>query len=133
ERYRREWLSALAAAGYVAYDAQDETFSLTPEQAIVLAQERHPASMQGLFQLIVSQFTTQDKAIDIFRSGKGRPWGEHHGCCFCGTDRFFRPGYAANLVEAWLPALEGVTDKLPAGAKVADVGCGHGSSTVLMA
>lgn len=133
ERYLREWLSALAAAGYVGYDAQDETFSLTPEQAIVLAQEGHPACMQGFFQLIVSQFTTQDKAIDIFRSGRGRPWGEHHGCCFCGTDRFFRPGYAANLVEAWLPALDGVTDKLAAGAKVADVGCGHGSSTVLMA
>jgi ubiquinone/menaquinone biosynthesis C-methylase UbiE len=133
ERYLREWLSALAAAGYVDYDPQEETFSLTPEQGIVLAQEGHPACMQGLFQLIVSQFTTHDKAIDVFRSGRGRPWGEHHGCCFCGTDRFFRPGYAANLVEAWLPALEGVTDKLNEGAHVADIGCGHGASTVLMA
>lgn len=133
ERYLREWLSAQAAAGYVVYHEKDDTFSLTPEQATVLAHEGHPACMQGFFQLLVSQFTTHDKAIDTFRSGAGRPWGEHHGCCFCGTDRFFRPGYAANLVNAWLPALEGITDKLTEGGKVADVGCGHGSSTVLMA
>jgi 2-polyprenyl-3-methyl-5-hydroxy-6-metoxy-1,4-benzoquinol methylase len=133
ERYLREWLSAQAAAGYVVYHEVDETFSLTPEQATVLAHEGHPACMQGFFQLLVSQFTTNDKAIDTFRSGAGRPWGEHHGGCFCGTDRFFRPGYAANLVNAWLPALEGITDKLTEGGKVADVGCGHGSSTVLMA
>jgi len=133
ERYLREWLSAQAAAGYVVYDEQDDTFSISPEQAIVLAQEGHPACMQGLFQLLVSQYTTHDKAIDVFRSGDGRPWNEHHGCCFCGTDRFFRPGYAANLVESWLPALDGVTAKLEQGVRVADVGCGHGSSTVLMA
>lgn len=133
ERYLREWLSAQAAAGYVVYDADDDTFSLTPEQVIVLAQEGHPACMQGFFQLLVSQFTTHDKAVDTLRSGAGRAWGEHHGCCFCGTDRFFRPGYATNLVNAWLPALEGVVEKLYAGGKVADVGCGHGSSTVLMA
>lgn len=133
ERYLREWLSAQAAAGYVIYHPEDDTFSLTPEQAIVLAQEGHPACMQGFFQLLASQFTTHDKAVATLRSGAGRAWGEHHGCCFCGTDRFFRPGYAANLVDAWLPALEGVTAKLAAGGKVADVGCGHGSSTVLMA
>jgi len=133
ERYLREWLSAQAAAGYVLYHDQDDTFSLTPEQAIVLAQEGHPACMQGLFQQLVSQFTTHDQAINTFRSGAGRDWGEHHACCFCGTDRFFRPGYVANLVNAWLPALDGITDKLSKGAKVADVGCGHGSSTVLMA
>jgi 2-polyprenyl-3-methyl-5-hydroxy-6-metoxy-1,4-benzoquinol methylase len=132
-RYLREWLSAQAAAGYVVYHQEDETFSLTPAQATVLAQEGHPACMQGFFQLLVSQFTAHDKAVDTFRSGAGRPWGEHHGCCFCGTDRFFRPGYAANLVSAWLPALDGIGDKLAAGGKVADVGCGHGSSTVLMA
>jgi 2-polyprenyl-3-methyl-5-hydroxy-6-metoxy-1,4-benzoquinol methylase len=133
ERYLREWLSAQAAAGYVVYHDQDDTFSLTPEQAIVLAQEGHPACMQGLFQQLVSQLTTHDQAINTFRSGAGRDWGEHHACCFCGTDRFFRPGYAANLVDSWLPALEGITAKLRQGAKVADVGCGHGSSTVLMA
>jgi ubiquinone/menaquinone biosynthesis C-methylase UbiE len=133
ERYLREWLSAQAAAGYVVYHQDTGYFSMTPEQAIVLAQEGHPAYMQGLFQLLVSQFATHDKAIEVFRSGAGRPWGEHLGCCFCGTDRFFHPGYSANLVNAWLPALEGVVQKLTEGGKVADVGCGHGSSTVLMA
>ncbi|MGD2054721.1 MAG: class I SAM-dependent methyltransferase [Gammaproteobacteria bacterium] len=133
ERYLREWLSAQAAADYVVYDAENDTFSVTPEQAVVLAQEGHPACMQGLFQQLVSQFTTHEKAVDTFRSGAGRPWSDHHGCCFCGTDRFFRPGYAANLINAWLPALDGITKKLTSGAKVADVGCGHGSSTVLMA
>jgi ubiquinone/menaquinone biosynthesis C-methylase UbiE len=115
------------------YHEQDDTFSMTPEQTTVLAQEGHPACMQGFIQLLVSQYTTHDKALEVFRSGLGRPWGEHHGCCFCGTDRFFRPGYAANLVEAWLPALEGMTEKLGRGARVADVGCGHGASTVLLA
>lgn len=133
ERYLREWLSAQASAGYLTYDEKTDYFSLTPAQAVVLAQEGHPACLQGLFQQLVSQFTTHEKAIEVFRTGAGRPWGEHHGCCFCGTDRFFRPGYAANLVNAWLPALDGVVQKLSNGGKVADVGCGHGSSTVLMA
>jgi 2-polyprenyl-3-methyl-5-hydroxy-6-metoxy-1,4-benzoquinol methylase len=133
ERYLQEWLSAQAAADYVVYHEEDGTFSLTPEQAVVLAQEGHPACMQGVFQQLVSQFTTHDQAVDIFRSGDGRDWSDHHRCCFCGTDRFFRPGYAANLVNAWLPELEGVTQMLQEGARVADVGCGHGSSTVLMA
>lgn len=133
ERYLLEWLSAQAAAGYVVYHETDETFSLTPEQATVLAHEGHPAFIQGAFQQIVAQFTTHEHAIDVFRSGAGRSWGEHHECCFCGTDRFFRPGYVANLVESWLPALDGVMAKLTAGAKVADVGCGHGSSTALLA
>lgn len=133
ERYLREWLSAQAAAGYVTYQAADDRFSLAPEQATVLAQEGHPACMQGLFQQLVAQFMTQEDAIKVFRSGVGRPWSQHHGCCFCGTDRFFRPGYTANLVHAWLPALDGVIRKLERGARVADIGCGHGSSTVLMA
>lgn len=132
-RYLREWLSAQAAAGYVTYHAEDDTFSLTPEQGVVLAQEGHPACMQGFMQMVVAQYATHEEAVEVFRSGAGRSWGEHHDCCFCGTDRFFRPGYAAHLVDAWLPALDGVTDKLARGAKVADVGCGHGSSTVLMA
>lgn len=133
ERYLLEWLSAQAAAGYVQYDAAAERFSLSPEQALVLAQEGHPAFLQGFFQLLVAQFSTHEKAIEVFRTGAGRPWGEHHSCCFCGTDRFFRPGYAANLTSSWLPALDGVVEKLNRGAKVADIGCGHGSSTVLMA
>ncbi len=89
--------------------------------------------MQGFFQVVVGQYATHDKAVDIFRSGSGRAWGEHHSCCFCGTDRFFRPGYMANLVNNWLPSLEGVVPKLQQGAKIADIGCGRGSSTLMMA
>lgn len=133
ERYLREWLSAMAASSYVTYHADDETFSLTDEQATVFAQEGHPACMQGLIQLVVAQMTTHDAAIEVFASGRGRPWGEHHGCCFCSTDRFFRPGYAVNLVDTWLPALDGVVAKLQKGGRVADIGCGYGSSTALMA
>jgi ubiquinone/menaquinone biosynthesis C-methylase UbiE len=133
ERYLREWLSAQAAAGYVIYHETNDSFSLSAEQATVLAHEGHPACMQGFFQLLVSQYMTQEAAVETFRTGAGRPWGAHNGSCFCGTDRFFRPGYAANLVESWLPALDSVVDKLTRGARVADIGCGHGSSTVLMA
>lgn len=133
ERYLLEWLSAQAAAGYVTYHGEDETFSLTPEQALVLSAEGHPACMQGFIQQLVAQHTTHDKAVDTFASGKGRGWEDHHACCFCGTDRFFRPGYDANLVSSWIPALDGVEEKLKAGAKIADLGCGLGSSTVLMA
>lgn len=132
-RYLLEWLSANAAAGYVDYNPEAGTFSLSPEQAIVLAQEGHPACFQGFMQQVTAQYTTHEKAIDTFRSGKGRGWDDHHACCFCGTDRFFRPGYAANLTSAWLPALDGMVERLEAGASVADVGCGHGSSTLLMA
>jgi len=131
-KYLHEWLGSVAAAGYVTLHA-DETFSLTPEQALVFTREGQPACMQGFFEVVISQFAAQDVAVETFRSGKGRPWSDHLPCCFCGTDRFFRPGYAANLVASWIPALEGVDAKLTAGAKVADIGCGHGSSTVLMA
>ncbi|MFW6027610.1 MAG: class I SAM-dependent methyltransferase [bacterium] len=133
ERYLREWLSANAAAGYVTYDSDTDQFSLTPEQAALFAHEGEPTCMQGFFQAVVGQFATHDTAVDVFRSGRGRPWGEHHVCCFCGTDRFFRVGYMANLVDSWIPALNGVEGKLKSGAKVADIGCGHGSSTVLLA
>ncbi len=132
-RYLREWLSANAAAGYVAYDPEKDTFNLTPEQAALFTHEGETTCMQGFFQSVIGQFATHDTAVEVFRTGRGRPWGEHHTCCFCGTDRFFRPGYAANLVDNWIPALEGVEAKLQAGAKVADIGCGLGSSTVLMA
>lgn len=132
-RYLREWLSAMAAGGYVCYHAADDAFSMTPEQAIVLAAEGHPACMQGFFQMVVAQFATHQQALDVFRSGAGRPWSSHHSCCFCGTDRFFRAGYAAHLIDSWLPSLDGMVDRLHRGARVADVGCGHGSSTVLMA
>ena len=131
-KYLREWLGANAAAGYVTYDPATETYSLTEEQATVFTREGQPACLQGFFQAIVSQYEAHEKAVDTFKSGKGRPWSEQSSCCFCATDRFFRPGYAANLIETWLPSLEGVVEKLRAGAKVADIGCGHGSSTVLL-
>jgi 2-polyprenyl-3-methyl-5-hydroxy-6-metoxy-1,4-benzoquinol methylase len=133
EKYLHEWLGSMCAAGYLNHHPEDETFSITPEQALVFTREGQPACMQGFFQLIVSQFAGHEKATETFRTGAGRPWGDHPGCLFCGTDRFFRPGYQANLVDTWIPALDGVEDKLKAGAKVADIGCGHGSSTVLMA
>ena len=133
EKYLREWLGSVCAAGYVNHHAEDETFSLDPEQALVFTREGQPACMQGFFQLIVSQFAGHEKATETFRTGQGRPWGDHPACLFCGTDRFFRPGYQANLIDNWIPSLDGVEAKLKAGARVADIGCGHGSSTVLMA
>ncbi|MDP3878403.1 MAG: class I SAM-dependent methyltransferase [Methylobacter sp.] len=133
ERYLREWLSANAAAGYVNYDAASEKFSLTPEQAVIFAAEGHPACMQGFFQAVMSVYIDEPKLTQVFRSGQGLPWRDHSPCLFCGTERFFRPMYAMNLIDIWLPALDGVREKLEAGAKVADVGCGHGSSTILMA
>ena len=99
----------------------------------MFTREGQPACMQGFFQLIVSQFAGHEKATETFRTGQGRPWGDHPACLFCGTDRFFRPGYQANLIDNWIPSLDGVEAKLKAGARVADIGCGHGSSTVLMA
>jgi 2-polyprenyl-3-methyl-5-hydroxy-6-metoxy-1,4-benzoquinol methylase len=133
EKYLHEWLGSVCAAGYVNHHPEDETFSITPEQALVFTREGQPACMQGFFQLIVSQFAGHEKGTETFISGRGRPWGDHPACLFCGTDRFFRPGYQANLIDNWIPALDGVEAKLKAGAKVADIGCGHGSSTVLMA
>lgn len=132
-QYLNEWLGSVSAAGYVTFDPVTETFSLTEEQALVFSREGQPACMQGFFQSVVSQFEAHAAAVDTFRSGKGRPWSDQTPCCFCGVDRFFRPGYAANLVNEWIPSLDGVEAKLEAGAKVADIGCGHGSSTVLMA
>lgn len=132
-RYLREWLSSNAALGYVEYNADTDQFSLTPEQAALFAHEGEVTCMQGFFQAIVSQYATFDTAIDVFKTGRGRPWSEHNTCCFCATDRFFRPGYVANLVDNWIPALQGVEEKLVAGGKVADIGCGLGSSTILLA
>jgi SAM-dependent methyltransferase len=132
-RYLKELLSANAANEYVNYDAQTEQFYLSPEQVAVFATEESPANMHGLLQIIVAQYAEHETAVDVFQSGKGRPWGDQHPCQFCGTDRFFRPGYVSNLVTNWISALDGVQEKLEAGGTVVDIGCGHGSSSVLMA
>ncbi|NNE35904.1 MAG: class I SAM-dependent methyltransferase [Rhodothermales bacterium] len=133
ERYVREWLSANAAGGYIEYDPVTEKFSMTPEQAVIFSAEGHPACMQGFFQAVASGYVDEPKATHAMRTGEGVPWGEHSTCLFCGTERFFKPMYAANLIESWLPSLNGVSEKLRTGAKVADIGCGHGTSTILMA
>jgi SAM-dependent methyltransferase len=133
ERYVREWLSAVAAAGYVDYDPAGERFSLSPEAALIFAAEGDPRCLQGFFEAVKSVYDDEEKSTEAIREGRGLGWGDRSPCCFCGTDRFFRPGYAVNLVDNWIPALTGIREKLEAGAKVADIGCGHGSSTILMA
>jgi 2-polyprenyl-3-methyl-5-hydroxy-6-metoxy-1,4-benzoquinol methylase len=133
ERYVREWLNANAASGYVTFDAVTARYTLPPEQALALAVENSPAFLPGAFQIISSCFNDEGKIEDAFRTGKGVGWHEHHHDLFHGTERFFRPGYIANLTTSWIPALEGVEAKLRQGARVADIGCGLGSSTILMA
>jgi SAM-dependent methyltransferase len=132
-RYLKEWLSAQAASGYVEYTAKSGMFSLTEEQTFALATEGSPAFIPGAFQIAVAQFKAIPKMAQALRTGAGLGWHEHDTALFHGTERFFRPGYAANLVSQWLPALEGVEAKLKSGARVADVGCGHGASTLIMA
>ena len=133
ERYVLEWLSGQAAGGYVTYDAATKTFTLPDEQALALAVDDSPAFIPGAFQVIAAAIADEPKIRAAFKSGAGVGWHEHDHGLFEGTERFFRPSYAANLVSSWLPALHGVEAKLKAGAKVADVGCGHGASTILMA
>ena len=133
ERYVREWLAAQAAGGYVAYDAKAGRYFLTDEQAECLTNEASPACVLGGFQAMVAAVKTAPKVMEAFRSGKGVGWHEHEPDLFQGTERFFRPGYNAHLAAEWIPALEGVDAKLKAGAVVADVGCGHGASTIIMA
>lgn len=133
ERYVREWLSAQAASGFVDYDADSDRFSMNPEQAMALANEDSPVYVAPAFELIASAYIDEPKITDAFQSGAGVGWHEHHECLFRGTEKFFRPGYRANLVSAWLPTLEGVVEKLLRGGKVADIGCGAGASTIIMA
>ncbi|HSI05019.1 MAG: class I SAM-dependent methyltransferase [Myxococcota bacterium] len=133
ERYVREWLGNQAAGGYVDYDAKANSYHLNPEQAACLADPNGPVDLPGAYLIVRDLFHVRDRALENFRTGKGMEWGEHHACLFHGTERFFRAGYNANLLASWLPALEGVVDKLKAGGKAADVGCGHGASTILMA
>lgn len=133
ERYVREWLSNQAAGGYVQFDAKSNRWSLSPEQALCLADPNGPVDMPGAYNIVEATFHALERTLENFKTGKGMEWGEHHACLFHGTERFFRAGYNANLLASWLPALEGVVDKLKRGAKVADVGCGHGASAILMA
>jgi SAM-dependent methyltransferase len=128
-----EWLAAQAASGYVTYDPTSGRFSLSEEQAFALAHEDGPMYLPGAFQVMVAAVKDEPKVTEAFRNGTGVPWHAHDPDLFAGTERFFRPGYAANLVANWIPALDGVQAKLEAGAQVADVGCGHGASTLIMA
>ncbi len=133
ERYVREWLNAQAAGGYVAYDPDSGRYKLPPEQAVALTDSESPAYLPGFFQIAVGSVLDSPRIVDAARSGDGVGWHEHVHDVHEGCERFFRPGYNANLISAWLPALDGVVDKLEQGGCVADVGCGHGASTILMA
>lgn len=133
ERYVREWLNANAASGYVEYDAENDAYFMTAEQSFVMTNEENAAYLPGAFILATSALRAVPALIDRFRTGDGFGWHEHDDDLFRGTELFFRPGYIANLVSSWVPALEDVEGKLNAGAKVADVGCGLGASTILMA
>ncbi len=133
ERYVREWLCNQAAGGYVTYDAATGKFHLSEEQAFALADEKSAVFLPGAFQCALAAVKAEERITECFKTGNGMGWHEHHPELFVGTERFFRPGYAANLVTSWIPSLEGVEDKLKSGARVADVGCGLGASTILMA
>ncbi|MBV9082407.1 MAG: methyltransferase domain-containing protein [Acidobacteriaceae bacterium] len=133
ERYVREWLNANAASNYVQYDAASQTYSMTPEQAFILGMDNTPVHLPGFFHIVASCMKDEEKLVETFRTGKGFGWHEHEKSLFEGTERFFRPNYLANLTTTWIPALDGVEEKLRQGARVADVGCGHGASTILMA
>ena len=133
ERYVREWLLAQAANGYVDYDPASQRFSISPEQAMVFTQADSPVYLRGAFELAAAMVEAEGKVEECFRHGTGVRWGDHAGCLFCATGMFFRPGYVNNIVQNWIPALDGVEAKLLSGAKVADVGCGVGFSTMLMA
>lgn len=133
ERYVREWLAAQAASGYVEYDSATETFSMTPAQIAVFADPSSPALMTGGFYSAASVIADEEKAAEAFRKGGGVEWGDHDHRLYSGVEKFFRPSYNAYLVSEWLPALDGVVEKLERGAKVADVGCGYGASTIIMA
>ena len=133
ERYVREWLSAQAASGYVSYDAGSKSFFMTPEQAAVFGNPESPVFMTGAFYAVTSVYLDAPKMETAFQTGEGVAWGDHSTCLFCGTEKFFSPSYEANLISSWIPSLNGVEEKLKSGAKVADIGCGHAASTIIMA
>ncbi|APO79132.1 SAM-dependent methyltransferase protein (plasmid) [Rhizobium etli 8C-3] len=133
ERYVREWLNSQVAGGYLAYHAISGTYEITPEQALVLANDDSPVFIPNAWAVPASMWADEDKAVEAFRTGNGVPWGDHNGRLYCGVAAFYRNAYKASLVCEWLPALDGVVEKLKVGAFVADIGCGHGHSTALMA
>lgn len=133
ERYVREWLNAQVAGGYVDYHPASSTYELSPEQAAILAEETSPVFLPHAWQVVASMWADEPKSLAAFKAGRGVSWGEHDERLFCGVAAFFRNSYSGSLVQEWLPALTGVTEKLARGARIADVGCGHGHSTVLMA
>jgi 2-polyprenyl-3-methyl-5-hydroxy-6-metoxy-1,4-benzoquinol methylase len=133
ERYVREWLRNQAAGGYVNYDAETDCYSLSAEQAIALADEDSPFYILGIYDSVASLYADEEKITETFRTGQGMGWHEHDPRLFQGTERFFRPGYKGNLTTQWIPALDGVAEKLERGALVGDIGCGHGASTIIMA
>jgi SAM-dependent methyltransferase len=133
ERLVREWLANQAAGGYLTYNSSDGKYTLPPEQSMALADENSPVYIHGAYQVIRSLFKDEDKFIEMFQRGKGLRWSEHNHDLFEGTARFFKPNYVGNLVSSWIPSLDGVEEKLKQGAKVADIGCGYGISTILMA
>lgn len=133
ERYLREWLAHQAASEYVDYDSESGTFELPIEKALVFAVDDSPVNMLGGFDMAVANLENAAKAMPAFRTGEGVSWDDHANCCFCAVEKFFRSTYKNHLVQEWLPALDGVVEKLEKGAKVADIGCGHGASTIIMA
>lgn len=133
ERYVREWLANQAAGGYVEYDAERDSYHLNEEQALCLADDSGPVDLPAAYSIVDDLFHVRERAVANFRTGAGMEWGEHHPCLFRATERFFRAGYNASLLPDWLPAMDGVVEKLDAGGSAADVGCGHGVTTILMA
>jgi 2-polyprenyl-3-methyl-5-hydroxy-6-metoxy-1,4-benzoquinol methylase len=133
ERYIREWLINQAASGYLNYDKDSGRYSMAPEQTVALTDETSPFFVGGGFYVIKAMTGAVSRIEDYFKNGGGMLWGEHDPDLFVGTERFFRPGYAAHLIATWIPSLTGIEDKLKSGGKVADIGCGHGSSTIIMA
>ncbi|HVR91878.1 MAG TPA: class I SAM-dependent methyltransferase [Novosphingobium sp.] len=133
QRYVREWALAQSANGYIDYNPQADSFNISPEQAMVFVNKDSPVYLAGAFELVAAMIESEAKVEECFRHGTGVRWGDHAGCLFCATDAFFRPGYVNNIVQGWIPALDGMEARLHSGAKVADVGCGVGFSTLLMA
>lgn len=133
ERYIREWCAAQAAQGYLTYNAESNSFSLSPEQAMVFANQDSPVIMTGGFYSVAAVYNDEPHVTEAFKTGEGVSWGDHCNCLFCGTEKFFRPSYKHNLVQSWIPSLDGVEEKLQKGIKVADFGCGHAASTIIMA